>query len=65
MPTPEHSDLYQRSAFGIAVPDCRSIAIDRVRRKHSGFLLVSLSKMPRPNSCLLPSFAAGGISDQG
>ena len=42
MPTPEHSDLYQRSGFGIAVPDCRSIAIDRVRRKHQ-----------RLTSCLL------------
>jgi hypothetical protein len=45
-PAPRQSDSYGRFGFGIAVPDCRSIAIDRVHRL-AGFLLVSSSKMPR------------------
>ena len=32
-PTPRHPDIYGRSGPGTAVPDCRSIAIDRVRHK--------------------------------
>jgi hypothetical protein len=51
--TPRRSDSYGRFRSGIAVPDCRSIAIDRVHRP-AGFLLVSLSKMPRGHRTTAP-----------
>lgn len=53
MPAPGHSDIYRRSGLGIVVPDCLSIAIDRVHRL-GGFLLVSLSKMPRGHRSTAP-----------